>query len=93
MMVYLVLSGGFLTYLRRPMGKMTVREQKLEGEVRFVNSRLITYSEEIAFYNGNIKEKSIFNSVFSQLVSFICLCATENFAVSLCYLFHYCKDK
>lgn len=29
---------------------MTVHEQKLEGEFRYVNSRLITYSEEIAFY-------------------------------------------
>lgn len=30
--------------------KMTVQEQKLEGEFRYVNSRLITNSEEIAFY-------------------------------------------
>lgn len=30
--------------------KLTVQEQKLEGEFRYVNSRLITNSEEIAFY-------------------------------------------
>ncbi|CAB3243421.1 unnamed protein product [Arctia plantaginis] len=57
MMVYLLLSGVFLTYLRRPTAKMTVQEQKLEGEFRYVNSRLITYSEEIAFYQGNNREQ------------------------------------
>lgn len=48
--IYLLISGIFLTYLRRPIGKMTVVEQQLEGEFRFVNSRLIMNSEEIAFY-------------------------------------------
>lgn len=28
--------------VRRPIGRLTVREQKLEGEYRYVNSRLIT---------------------------------------------------
>lgn len=64
MMLYLVVSGTFLTYLRRPMGRMTAEEQKLEGEFRYINSRLITNSEEIAFYNGNSREK------LTMLVSF-----------------------
>uniref|UniRef100_A0AAR2JV37 ABC transporter domain-containing protein n=1 Tax=Pygocentrus nattereri TaxID=42514 RepID=A0AAR2JV37_PYGNA len=42
MMAYLLISGLFLTRLRRPIGKMTVVEQKYEGEYRYVNSRLIT---------------------------------------------------
>lgn len=42
MMAYLLISGLFLTRLRRPIGKMTVTEQKYEGEYRYVNSRLIT---------------------------------------------------
>lgn len=42
MMAYLIVSGFFLTRLRRPIGKMTVIEQKYEGEYRYVNSRLIT---------------------------------------------------
>uniref|UniRef100_A0A8C4HMT3 ATP-binding cassette, sub-family D (ALD), member 3a n=1 Tax=Dicentrarchus labrax TaxID=13489 RepID=A0A8C4HMT3_DICLA len=42
MMAYLLISGLFLTRLRRPIGKMTVTEQRYEGEYRFVNSRLIT---------------------------------------------------
>ncbi|XP_065265445.1 ATP-binding cassette sub-family D member 3 isoform X3 [Emys orbicularis] len=44
MMAYLIVSGFFLTRLRRPIGKMTIAEQKYEGEYRFVNSRLITNS-------------------------------------------------
>jgi len=42
MMAYLIVSGFFLTRLRRPIGKMTIVEQKYEGEYRYVNSRLIT---------------------------------------------------
>uniref|UniRef100_A0A8C2SUX3 ATP binding cassette subfamily D member 3 n=1 Tax=Coturnix japonica TaxID=93934 RepID=A0A8C2SUX3_COTJA len=44
MMAYLIVSGFFLTRLRRPIGKMTIIEQKYEGEYRYVNSRLITNS-------------------------------------------------
>ncbi|XP_006831009.1 PREDICTED: ATP-binding cassette sub-family D member 3 isoform X4 [Chrysochloris asiatica] len=44
MMAYLIVSGLFLTRLRRPIGKMTIIEQKYEGEYRYVNSRLITNS-------------------------------------------------
>uniref|UniRef100_A0A8C2RSH4 ABC transporter domain-containing protein n=1 Tax=Capra hircus TaxID=9925 RepID=A0A8C2RSH4_CAPHI len=44
MMAYLLVSGLFLTRIRRPIGKMTITEQKLEGEYRYVNSRLITNS-------------------------------------------------
>ncbi|XP_030623331.1 ATP-binding cassette sub-family D member 3a isoform X2 [Chanos chanos] len=68
MMAYLLISGLFLTRLRRPIGKMTVSEQRYEGEYRYVNSRLITNSEEIAFYNGNTREKQTINSTFKKLV-------------------------
>ncbi|NP_001084980.1 ATP binding cassette subfamily D member 3 S homeolog isoform X1 [Xenopus laevis] len=68
MMAYLLVSGLFLTRLRRPIGKMTVAEQRYEGEYRYVNSRLITNSEEIAFYNGNKREKLTIYSSFQKLV-------------------------
>ncbi|XP_036376897.1 ATP-binding cassette sub-family D member 3a [Megalops cyprinoides] len=68
MMAYLLISGLFLTRLRRPIGKMTVTEQRYEGEYRYVNSRLITNSEEIAFYNGNVREKQTIHSTFQKLV-------------------------
>ncbi|XP_037612409.1 ATP-binding cassette sub-family D member 3a isoform X2 [Sebastes umbrosus] len=68
MMTYLLISGLFLTRLRRPIGKMTVSEQRFEGEYRYVNSRLITNSEEIAFYNGNMREKQTIYTTFKKLV-------------------------
>ncbi|XP_049604744.1 ATP-binding cassette sub-family D member 3a isoform X1 [Syngnathus scovelli] len=68
MMSYLLISGLLLTRLRRPIGKMTVTEQRYEGEYRYVNSRLITNSEEIAFYNGNMREKQTIHSTFKKLV-------------------------
>nr|XP_022318983.1 ATP-binding cassette sub-family D member 3-like [Crassostrea virginica] len=69
MLGYLVVSGLILTRVRRPIGKLTVREQKLEGEYRYVNSRLITNSEEIAFYQGNRREQTIILATFEKLVS------------------------
>ncbi|XP_028512480.1 ATP-binding cassette sub-family D member 3 [Exaiptasia diaphana] len=68
MLLYLAVSGLVLTRMRRPVGKMTVEEQHLEGEFRYVNSRLITNSEEIAFYQGHIREKSTIESTFGRLV-------------------------
>ncbi|KAJ8305808.1 hypothetical protein KUTeg_016353 [Tegillarca granosa] len=95
MLVYLAISGMILTSnqdtflyyfflkmirLRRPIGKLTVQEQRLEGEYRFVNSRLITNSkyqklkkktlhEEIAFYQGNKREQGIILETFKRLVA------------------------
>ncbi|KAG1933864.1 Peroxisomal Membrane Protein related [Pimephales promelas] len=68
MLGYLLFSGLILTRLRRPIGKMTITEQKYEGEYRYVNSRLITNSEEIAFYNGNRREKQTIIGSFQKLV-------------------------
>ena len=47
---------------------MTVTEQQLEGEYRYVNSRLIMNSEEIAFYHGGEREKQTIAHVFTKLV-------------------------
>lgn len=66
---YLVLAGGFLTHLRKPMGHMTVKEQRLEGEYRHIHSRLITNSEEISFYQGNNREKLTLLASFHKLVT------------------------
>lgn len=67
LMLYLLFAGIFLTHLRRPTGALTVTEQKLEGEFRYVNSRLITNSEEVAFYQGNNREKLTLLASFSKL--------------------------
>lgn len=69
LLLYLLFGGSLLTYLRRPAGRMTVLEQKLEGEYRYINSRLITHSEEIAFYGGNNKEKLTVLTAFHRLTN------------------------
>lgn len=71
MLSYLAFSGVFLTWLRRPTGRYTILEQSLEGEFRFANSRLITNSEEIAFYQGNAKEKTVLENSFQRLISLL----------------------
>ena len=68
MMLYLFLSGTLLTHLRRPTSRMTVSEQHLEGEFRYVNSRLITNAEEVAFYRGNQREKQTMMTAFNRMV-------------------------
>jgi ATP-binding cassette, subfamily D (ALD), member 3 len=68
MLLYLAASGFLLTGLRRPLGRYTVIEQRLEGEFRFVNSRLITNSEEVAFYQGNAREALVISDTFNRLV-------------------------
>ncbi|XP_018797514.1 PREDICTED: ATP-binding cassette sub-family D member 3 [Bactrocera latifrons] len=67
LMLYLLFAGIVLTRLRRPTGRLTVEEQKLEGEFRYVNSRLITNSEEVAFYQGNTREKLTLLASYSKL--------------------------
>lgn len=69
MLSYLVVAGAAITHLRRPIGAMTVKEQRLEGEYRHIHSRLITNSEEVAFYQGNNREKLILLASFQKLVT------------------------
>ncbi|XP_029198545.1 ATP-binding cassette sub-family D member 3-like [Acropora millepora] len=71
MLGYMAVSGLLLTRLRRPVGKMTAEEQHHEGEFRYVNSRLITNSEEIAFYQGGKRERLTMEHTFQRLVNHI----------------------
>ncbi|CAH0556076.1 unnamed protein product [Brassicogethes aeneus] len=75
MLGYLFVSGAILTHLRKPTARLTAGEQKLEGEFRHINSRLITHSEEVAFYNGNAREKATllasYNKLYKHLKQFL----------------------
>nr|UOU03346.1 ATP-binding cassette subfamily D3 [Brachionus rubens] len=75
MLSYLIVSGLFLTVLRKPVAGMTVKEQQNEGDFRHVNSRLITNSEEVAFYQGHKREEinlmSSYNRLETHLRNFI----------------------
>nr|CAH7713056.1 unnamed protein product [Callosobruchus chinensis] len=68
MLGYMVVSGIVLTNLRKPTARLTAEEQKLEGEFRHINSRLITHSEEVAFYNGNNREKATLLASYNKLL-------------------------
>uniref|UniRef100_A0A1A9ZK04 ABC transporter domain-containing protein n=1 Tax=Glossina pallidipes TaxID=7398 RepID=A0A1A9ZK04_GLOPL len=84
LMIYMIFAGIFLTHMRRPTGRLTVEEQKLEGEFRYVNSRLITNSEEIAFYQGNFREKLTLLASYSKLRSHLHFASVVGFyAVSV----------
>ena len=69
MLAYLGISGFILTLLRRPVAKMTVQEQKIEGEFRHMNARLITNCEEVAFYQGHKREEINIMASFARLVN------------------------
>nr|XP_031846385.1 ATP-binding cassette sub-family D member 3 [Nomia melanderi] len=74
MLSYLLFAGMVVTHLRKPVGSMTVKEQRLEGEYRHINSRLITNSEEIAFYQGNNRERLTLLASFYKLVTHLRKC-------------------
>eukprot|EP01129_Flabellula_baltica_P000975 TRINITY_DN1089_c0_g1_i1.p1 TRINITY_DN1089_c0_g1~~TRINITY_DN1089_c0_g1_i1.p1 ORF type:complete len:696 (+),score=156.24 TRINITY_DN1089_c0_g1_i1:68-2089(+) len=69
MIGYLLTSGYYLMKLRRPVAKLTVIQQENEGDYRYVQSRLINTSEEVAFYRGNKAEKEIVENSFQELVN------------------------
>ncbi|RLN95874.1 hypothetical protein BBJ28_00006411, partial [Nothophytophthora sp. Chile5] len=83
MLGYLVASGFFLTWLRQPTSRFTIAEQQMEGNFRFMNSRLITHSEEIAFYNGNVREKRILDESFNRLIDLVRKSQQFRFSVSV----------
>ncbi|KAI8373448.1 ABC transporter transmembrane region 2-domain-containing protein [Choanephora cucurbitarum] len=67
MIAYFVLSGVLLRAFSPPFGRYTAIEQKLEGDFRFTHSRIITHSEEIAFYRGGEREKEVVNNTFEKI--------------------------
>ena len=69
MLGYLLVSGMFLTLLRKPIAHMTVVEQQNEGEFRYINSRLIANAEEIAFYQGHKREELNVMNSFERLTN------------------------
>ena len=86
LVLYLLVSGSLLTRCRRPMSRLTAEEQRLEGELRYVNSRLITNCEEIAFYGGNLREKKTIDSAFARLVS--CCRAATTVIILIIIIYH-----
>ena len=64
-------SANLLRVFTPPFGQLIATEQALEGDFRFVHSRLIENAEEIALYNGELTEKSLLNSKYSKLIKHV----------------------
>lgn len=67
MIGWLAFVGSVLTQARRPLSGYIIRETQSEGQLRFVHSRLIQNSEEVAFFKGNDKEKHTLISALDSL--------------------------
>lgn len=67
MIGWLAIVGTILTQARKPLAGYIIRETQSEGQLRFVHSRLIQNSEEVAFFKGNNKERSTLMNALDNL--------------------------
>ena len=67
MLAYLGAAGAAMTWLRRPMSAFVANQARLEGEFRFVTSRVVNSSEMVAFMDGGERERTVVDGVFDLL--------------------------
>ncbi|OJJ49905.1 hypothetical protein ASPZODRAFT_59190 [Penicilliopsis zonata CBS 506.65] len=65
------LSANVMRMLTPPFGKYVADEARLEGEFRFLHSRLIDYSEEVALYHGHNAEKDTLDKGYFTLIKHV----------------------
>lgn len=65
------LSANIMRALTPPFGKYVAEEARLEGEFRFLHSRLIDNSEEVALYNGHEAEKDGLDKGYFTLIKHV----------------------
>ncbi|GAQ41800.1 hypothetical protein AtubIFM55763_002835 [Aspergillus tubingensis] len=65
------LSANVMRALTPPFGKYVADEARLEGEFRFLHSRLIDYSEEVALYHGHEAEKDTLDKGYFTLIKHV----------------------
>ncbi|WOL12707.1 ABC transporter D family member 1-like isoform X1 [Canna indica] len=65
---YMLLGLGFLRRVAPQFGDLAGREQQLEGNFRYMHSRLRTHAESIAFFGGGSREKAMVDSRFRELL-------------------------
>ncbi|KAI5066208.1 hypothetical protein GOP47_0018832 [Adiantum capillus-veneris] len=66
--VYMFLGLGFLRLITPDFGALAAQEQLLEGSFRYMDSRLHTHAESIAFFGGGLREQAIIEDRFSALM-------------------------
>lgn len=69
MISYFGICSVVLRAIQPPFGALAASEQRLEGEYRLHHSRVITHSEEIAFFGGGNREKKYINLAFENVVA------------------------
>lgn len=65
------LSANAMRALTPPFGKYVADEAMLEGEFRFLHSRLIDHSEEVALYHGHEAEKDTLDKGYFTLIKHV----------------------
>eukprot|EP00842_Homolaphlyctis_polyrhiza_P000442 jgi/Hompol1/1399/HPOL_003052-RA len=63
------LTAALLRALTPQFGVMVAEEQRLEGEFRFIHSRLIENAEEVALFSGERAEHKLLDRSYSSLLS------------------------
>ena len=72
MMALLVqVSANLMRALTPPFGKYVADEARLEGEFRFLHTRLIDYCEEIALYGGHEAEKDTLDKGYFTMIKHV----------------------
>ena len=62
------MSANALRVLTPPFGKYVAEEARLEGEFRFLHTRLLDYAEEVALYSGYEAEKDTLDKGYFTLI-------------------------
>ncbi|RMJ25731.1 ABC fatty acid transporter [Aspergillus sp. HF37] len=65
------LSANVMRALTPPFGKYVADEARLEGEFRFLHSRLLDYGEEISLYHGHEAEKDTLDKGYFTLIKHV----------------------
>ena len=72
-------SANAMRVLTPPFGKYVAEEARLEGEFRFLHSRLLDYSEEVALYRGHDAEKDTLDKGYFTLIKHVNLILRSRF--------------
>ncbi|KAI9220062.1 ABC transporter transmembrane region 2-domain-containing protein [Blastocladiella britannica] len=66
-----MVTARLLRAVTPAFGRMAAQEAKLEGEFRTAHTRLTLNAEEICFYNGEDREKTLLNDAYMRLVKHV----------------------